>query len=209
MWLFGQRPDHQKDAVDGEITPLGRAIHLDVVGGDDLDHSGHLDEGLAAANGHLLARRLELRESGFESFGCRFSRAPALSRWDKADQNRVEFGIKNLGRRFEAQVVGSNCHQLSDPFLSGVAQSDFLAVMHGCGGNVTEGGLPPSLQLHQALDLLGFASEIRSYPAPELLGEAVELFRQPCHCFRVLVTAGGRDRKVRQLSRGWGKREAG
>lgn len=208
MCLFGQRPDHQTDAVDGEITPLGRATHLDVVGRHDFDYSGRFEDGLAAAECHLFTGRLELGQPGLEGVGCRFSRVPALSGRDEADHNRIESGVEELGRRLETEVVGSNRDQFPDPFFSEAAQSDSLPLMHGGGGDVAKESLAPSLQLHQTLDLLGFASEVGGYPASELLGEAFELLGSPCHSFRVLVISCGRDRKVRGLVSGMGQWEA-
>jgi hypothetical protein len=82
--------------------------------------------------------------------------------------------------------------------------------MHRSCDHITEKRFASSLQLNEALDLLGFVSELGSYPPPELSGEVVEPLRLPSHLFRVLDGRRRGDRKVAANCFGaWGNREAG
>jgi hypothetical protein len=82
--------------------------------------------------------------------------------------------------------------------------------VHGSCGDITENRFASSLQLNEALDLLGFAPELGCYPPPELSGEVVEPLRLPSHLFRVLDGRKRGDRKVAASCFGaWGNREAG
>jgi len=207
---FRTRPDCHHDAVDWEITPLGWEPHLDVIRSDHFDHSGCFEDRRTASERQVFPGQFELGQSCPESLGCRLPCSTALSCRGQSDRDRIEPRFEEMGSGQQAQIVGSDCQQFAAPLLSKTTDSHALSLVHRSGGNIAEKRFAPSLQLNQALDLLGFASELGFNPPPELGGEVVELLRLPLHLFRVL--GGGRrgDRKVAASCLGArGNREAG
>ncbi len=209
MWLFETRSDHQKDTPEGDVTPLVGTPNLDVIGCYHVDDPGHFKVGLPATEGDFLPGLLELGKPGFEGVGAGYPRASSLSGGSQSDRDRVQPRIEELGRGPQTEVVGAYRQQFSAPFVPETADRHSLPLMHGCVGHISEDCPASSLQLDQALDLLGLAPELGSHPTPEFFGKVVELLRLPSHLFRVLDTASGRARNVAATVLGaWGTREA-
>jgi hypothetical protein len=207
---FRTRSDCHHDGIDWEITPLGREPHLDVIRGDHFDHSCCFEDRRTASECQLFTGQFELGQSCPESLGSRLSGTSSLSGRGQSEGDRIESRLDETGSGEQAQVVGTDGQQLAAPLASKTTDRHTLSLMHGSCGDITEKRFASSLQLNQALDLLGFAPELGCYPSPELSGEVVELLRLPCHLFRVLGGRRRSDRKVAASCFGaWGNREAG
>ena len=196
MCSVRKRSDHHENSVEREITPLVGSIDHHMVGGDHFNFPSHLDGRDPGSKRHLFPGQFEFGEPGSKSCRRRLGTVTAFPGRGQTDRNRVESDVEEERGCPEAQVVGANREHFSGPFRFDRPQDHPLTLVHRARRDVAQRCLPPALKLDQAFLFVGFAPKLGLLPASELCREVVEIFRLPCHLFRVLDGKRKTSRKV-------------